>query len=84
MPSTVQNGSSAEIEVAPYHGSPLRAPSTGNKKEYHLKVDIRDEDRRKELKHSHMNIISLCNHYLGSGLFVAPLALNHIANLRQT
>ncbi len=84
----VQHGSSPGINTASYHDSPLRAPSTGNKKEYRLESNPQNDDRqplaavakstsvrasgRRKGKHNHINIISLCDHYLGSVILVLP------------
>ncbi len=70
MPAMRQLGSSIGTDMTPYHDSPLRAPSIGNKKDYHLKMDVRDGSatsgvRNENGKHSHMN-------NLGSGPFLAP------------
>ncbi len=43
MPAMHQLGSSTGIDMMRYHDSQLRALSTKNKKDYHLKLEIAEE-----------------------------------------
>ncbi len=73
------------IDTAPYHDSPLRAVSTGNRKEYHLELDVPDEDglalhkpnSRHQRKDSERKL-DTATWILSFALFVAPSLLRPI------